>query len=228
LARKLLLALQTMCGNCTDLTLLAHFLEGQPLSRTNRARVLGHNLGSLSRLRNCGQAGLVQLGFSKIEAECLLAAVELGRRSVRGSFSSLAAIVDANTAYTCLKSELLCRERERFVVVLLDIKNRPRQMLTVAEGSVDGCAVDLREVFAPAVRERASSILVAHNHPSGDPTPSAQDVQLTDRLTQAGQLLGIQVLDHLIVSDNDKNEAPNFVSLAATAKLVRWQSEITG
>jgi DNA repair protein RadC len=196
-----------------DCELVAPLLNGSAGSRAARAAALCAQIGTVAGLRSHGQASLERLGMTCNEARRLLSALELGRRASRG-LPTKCAITDAHSAYACVRTQLLCRDRERFVVMLLDIKNRPRQSLVVAEGSVDGCAVDLREIFGPAVRERASNILVAHNHPSGDPTPSAEDLRLTERLSEAGRLVGIPVLDHLIVCDELEGGTPNFVSLA--------------
>ena len=93
------------------------------------------------------------------------------------------------------------KKHEIFKVVLLDAKNTVVKEATVSEGSLTLSVVHPREVFAFAVRESAAGVIFLHNHPSGDPTPSLEDRQLTDRLTAAGRLLGIRVLDHLIIGD---------------------------
>jgi len=89
--------------------------------------------------------------------------------------------------------------RERFVVVYLDTKHRPIAVHDAHVGTCDSSIVHPREVFGPAVALAATSIVVAHNHPSGDPTPSGADRTVTERLKQAGQLLGIEVLDHVVI-----------------------------
>ena len=93
-------------------------------------------------------------------------------------------------------------KREVFKVVLLDAKNTVMKETTVSEGSLTLSVVHPREVFTLAVRESAAGVIFLHNHPSGDPSPSPEDRQLTDRLVIAGGLLGIRVLDHLIIGDN--------------------------
>ncbi len=90
---------------------------------------------------------------------------------------------------------------EVFVVVLLDVKHRPLREERVSTGILDGSLIHPREVFAAAVRERAAAILLLHNHPSGDPAPSAQDREVTRRLRSAGGILGIPVVDHVILGD---------------------------
>ena len=93
-------------------------------------------------------------------------------------------------------------KHELFKVVLLDAKNTVLKETTVSEGSLTLSIVHPREVFAFAVRESAAAVILLHNHPSGDPTPSLEDRQLTDRLVAVGKLLGIRVLDHVIIGDS--------------------------
>lgn len=89
---------------------------------------------------------------------------------------------------------------ETFWVVSLDARCRPLGMEKVSMGTLTACLVHPREVFAPAIRCRAASVVVVHNHPSGDPEPSDEDVELTERLVEAGRLLGIPLVDHLVVA----------------------------
>ena len=92
-------------------------------------------------------------------------------------------------------------DREHFWLVLLNTKHRYLMHTEVSVGTVNASLVGPREVFGPAVREGASSVLLCHNHPSGEPNPSAEDRELTRRLVECGQLLGIEVLDHVIVGN---------------------------
>lgn len=91
--------------------------------------------------------------------------------------------------------------RERFAVVYLDTRHRPIAVHDAHVGTCDSSPVHPREVFGPAVALSATAVIVAHNHPSGDPTPSAEDRAITERLRQAGELLGIPVLDHVVLGD---------------------------
>ncbi|HEU4456209.1 MAG TPA: JAB domain-containing protein, partial [Longimicrobium sp.] len=93
-------------------------------------------------------------------------------------------------------------KHEEFHVVLLNAQHELMRMERVAQGTVDTCAVHPRDVFSPAVRERAYAVVALHNHPSGEPRPSAEDRELTRRLEQCACLLGLRLIDHIIVGEN--------------------------
>jgi DNA repair protein RadC len=112
------------------------------------------------------------------------------------------AVRTAEYAYTLVRQVLDDRPAEEFWVILLDAKNRPSGMAQVSVGCLTWSVVHPREVYGPAVRMGAAAIIVAHNHPSGDPEPSAQDLEITKRLIAAGELLGIPLLDHLVCGDS--------------------------
>jgi len=105
------------------------------------------------------------------------------------------------TAHTVLQEYMDGADREHFVVMLLDRKNAVLGLNTVSIGSLTASVVHPREVFKPAILSNACSVILSHNHPSGDPLPSQEDRALTARLVQGGKLLGISVLDHIIVRD---------------------------
>lgn len=91
---------------------------------------------------------------------------------------------------------------ETFLAVLLDVKHRPLRDVRVSTGILNGSLIHPREVFAPAVQERAAAVILVHNHPSGDPGPSPEDREVTRRLRAAGEILGIPVLDHVIIGEH--------------------------
>lgn len=93
-------------------------------------------------------------------------------------------------------------DREIFAVFLLDVKNKPMGVHVAGVGGVDLCVVDPREVYRAAVMMSASAIIVAHNHPSGSPSPSKEDIELTERLMKVSKILGVGLLDHVIVADD--------------------------
>ncbi|MBN2796611.1 MAG: DNA repair protein RadC [Clostridia bacterium] len=94
-------------------------------------------------------------------------------------------------------------DREMFIVITLDTKNQPTAIQTVSIGSLNTSIVHPREVFKLAIISNAATIIVAHNHPSGIPTPSREDIEITERLSEAGKLVGIKVLDHIITGNDD-------------------------
>jgi DNA repair protein RadC len=98
-------------------------------------------------------------------------------------------------------------DREQLIVCCLDTKNQPTAIHTVSIGSLNSSIVHPREVFKAAILANASSIIIYHNHPSGDSSPSSEDINITTRLKESGKIIGIELLDHIIVGDN------NFVSI---------------
>jgi len=100
-----------------------------------------------------------------------------------------------------LQRQLAFQDREVFVIVVLDARNQVIGVNTVSIGSVSASIVHPRETFRPAILMGASSIILAHCHPSGDPSPSKDDIELTRRLVSAGEILGIEVLDHIVIAD---------------------------
>jgi DNA repair protein RadC len=133
------------------------------------------------------------------EAARVRAALELGRRATAVPLSPGAPVRDAAAVFDHFRGRLPQLDREVFYVLLLDGKNRVRGEVRISEGSLTAALVHPREVFAPAIRDAAAALILVHNHPSGDPTPSAEDVAITTRLRQVGELVGIRVLDHVVV-----------------------------
>ena len=159
-------------------------------------------VGGVGGLAGCGIEELCAIpGIGPAKAAQLKAALALGRRSMAVPLSTGTRIGSSGDLFKHFHPALRDLKHEVFKVVLLDAKNQVIKEMTVSEGSLTLSIVHPREVFALAVRESAAAILVLHNHPSGDPTPSQEDRQLTDRLVAAGRLLGIRVLDHVILGD---------------------------
>ncbi|MBG9545519.1 DNA repair protein RadC [Cytobacillus firmus] len=104
-------------------------------------------------------------------------------------------------AYKLLKEFLVESDRERFVVVCLDTKNQPTAINICHVGSLNASIVHPREVMKAAILSNAASVIVGHNHPSQDPTPSTEDIEVTKRLVEAGKIIGIEVIDHLVVCE---------------------------
>lgn len=138
-------------------------------------------------------------GLGPAKALQLKAAVSLGIRFARKALPIKYRIDQPIHAYNLVREELEYETRELFVVILQDIKNHVICYQTVSIGTVSHTLVHPREVFYPAIRHNASGIILVHNHPSGDPTPSKEDHEITQVLIDAGKLIGISVNDHLII-----------------------------
>lgn len=130
----------------------------------------------------------------------ILAAFELSKRYL---IDSEQPIIDSPEKAVEQLADIRNKKQEHFVVMTLDGANRLIAKRTISIGTLNSSLVHPREVFADAITDRAASIIVAHNHPSGSIKPSQSDTDLTDRLKQAGELLGVKVLDHLLITKND-------------------------
>ncbi len=140
-----------------------------------------------------------QRGVGAAKAAQIKAAIELGRRLNQKGEDTRPVISDPESAAELISYEMSALEQEHLRVLLLNTRNRLLDICEIYRGSVNSAQVRVAEVFRDAVRRNATAIIVAHNHPSGDPTPSPDDIALTRSLIQAGKLLGIEVLDHLII-----------------------------
>ena len=189
----------------SDSDLLALILRTGKRSLTPRqvAEEITADDGICHQLARCKRAHELQYYYPVTEDQAcaLLAAMELGKRLVCNSFSEATHITSPGDAATYLMGKLRHETHECFCVLLLNTKNRAIAVQQVAEGSVSSAIVHPREVFAPAITAHAASLIVAHNHPSGDPYPSAEDRNLTMTLSKAGEALGIPLIDHLIIGD---------------------------
>jgi DNA repair protein RadC len=141
-------------------------------------------------------------GIGLAKACEIKAACEIGRRLLACQAGPLAQVRSSRDVANHYMPLLAGKKREQFQVILLDRKNRITRHVMVSQGSLTASVVHPREVFNPAVRDSAAAVIFVHNHPSGDPQPSQEDRELTARLVKAGNVLGIQVLDHIIVGRN--------------------------
>lgn len=154
------------------------------------------------RLLDLAPADLTEkFGLEPYEITRILAALELGRRlgsAGKGEAPVISRSREAFEQFRFLQNE----KQERFCASFLNAKGEVISTKTIHIGTLTASPVGPREVFREAIRENAASIIVAHNHPSGDPTPSPEDIAVTARLTEVGQLLDIPLLDHLIIGQN--------------------------
>ncbi len=138
-------------------------------------------------------------GISDAKIAHVKAALELGRRLLLTSADSRPQITSPADAANMLMLEMGSLEQENLRIILLDTKNRVLRSPTIYIGNVNSSIIRVGEVFREAVRENATALIIAHNHPSGDPTPSPEDIHVTRSFVEAGILLGIEVLDHVII-----------------------------
>jgi DNA repair protein RadC len=139
-------------------------------------------------------------GIGPAKAARLQAAVELGRRLAAASPDDRPTIQSPQEAAALVQYEMGALEQEHLRVLLLDTRNRLIGIREVYHGSLNSSLIRIGEVFRDAVRSNAASVIVVHNHPSGDPSPSPEDVAVTRAMVEAGRLLDIQVLDHLVIA----------------------------
>lgn len=140
-------------------------------------------------------------GIKEAKATKIVASLQLGRRiSERVIKRKIKTITSSEDVYTYLKEGLIFKKKEHFLAILLDNKNVIISTETISIGDLSSTIVNPREVFKPAVKKSAKSIILAHNHPSGNPAPSMEDYNITRRLVEAGDILDIRVLDHLVIA----------------------------
>ncbi|TNE49269.1 MAG: DNA repair protein RadC [Deltaproteobacteria bacterium] len=174
---------------------------GTPLEQ---ARTLRREFGSLRELERSGVLELTQTpGITAAKASAIHAALELGRRLVEQPIQRGQSFTSSRMVFEAFAPRLSGYEQETFWLLLLDQKNRVLKQHRIAQGSINRCPLTPQDVFAPALREKAVRLLLIHNHPSGNPEPSRDDRTLTERLQQMAQLLGMEVIDHIVLGDQD-------------------------
>lgn len=165
-------------------------------------------IGSLRHLVDLSIEELTQIkGIGTAKAVQLKAGIELGQRLASSRHMEPVTIRSPRDAAELLSEQLRYLQKEHFVCLFLNTKNHVIAQETLSMGSLNASIVHPREVFRAAIKCSSASLVCAHNHPSGDPTPSPEDISLTSRLVEAGKIVGIDVLDHLIIGDG------TFVSL---------------
>jgi DNA repair protein RadC len=175
---------------------------------------------ALDVLRNISPQELMAIpGIGEAKAATILAAVELGRRVVQTRPAERTVIDDPAVAAAALSHDLMWQTQERFAVLLLDIKHRLLASRVITIGTATETLAHPREIFREAIRQGATRLIVAHNHPSGELSPSQADLDLTRQLLEAAKILDMPLLDHLILGNGD------FCSLRQTTALWAGQSE---
>jgi len=144
----------------------------------------------------------------------LKAAINLGIRASKDLFEAQTRLENPIQAYRLIKDEMKNEKRELFIAIFLDVRAQVICHEIIAIGTLSQTTVHPREFFYPAIRHKAASVIIAHNHPSGDPTPSIEDIELTKKLIEAGKMMHILIRDHLIIGKNQ------FVSLRKHEKII--------
>ena len=162
-------------------------------------------LARFGTLKDIEQASLSEFcalkGMGKAKAAQLKAALELGRRLFKEPGSAGPVFQAGKDVFSYFHPRLLNLKREVFCCAMLDVKNRLIRDTKVSEGTLTSSLIHPREAFREAIRESAASVIFVHNHPSGDPEPSREDILITEKLEVAGETIGIKVLDHVIVGE---------------------------
>jgi len=141
-------------------------------------------------------------GVGKCKAAQILSAVELGKRISVSIEKDKLKISSPMDVANLMIEEMKYFKKEYFKIIMLDTKNQVISIEDISMGSLNASIVHPREVFIGAIKRSSASIILVHNHPSGDPTPSKEDINITKRLSEAGDILGIKILDHLIVAES--------------------------
>lgn len=191
-------------GGMSEAQLLAIILRtgGQGKSAMDMAIELIVKFGGL---KNMAQASIAEYcsvkGLGKAKAAQIKAALELGRRLLGDAGGKGPIFSSGQDVYSYFYPRFSGLKKEVFHCALLDVKNRLIRDARISEGTLTSSLIHPRESFREAIRESAASVIFVHNHPSGDPSPSRDDILITGRLESAGETVGIRVLDHIIIGD---------------------------
>jgi DNA repair protein RadC len=185
-------------------------------SALDLAMYLVRTFDGLRALDAASIAELCQIkGIGPAKATTIKAALELGKRLFGEPVQRHLKVTSPQDLVNYFQPRLQHLRKEVFKAVLLNTKHQMLKDVTVSEGSLSASLVHPREAFLPAIKESAAAVIFLHNHPSGDPTPSTEDKELTLRLAEVGQLIGISVLDHIIIGSG----SPGYISFRDTGLL---------
>lgn len=181
------------------------------------ARTLINKFGGIEKIGEATPQELMSIkGIGSAKASKMLAVFEISRRISTKNIIAGTQILSSKDVFNFFSGKLSGQKKEFFYALLLNGKNRVLKAETISIGSLTSSIVHPRESFLPAIKSSAAGVIFAHNHPSGDPTPSQEDRLITRRLYEAGEILGIKVLDHVIIGNNnyysfaDNNELMGF------------------
>ncbi|AKL95090.1 DNA replication and repair protein RadC [Clostridium aceticum] len=165
--------------------------------------ILSSTKEGLRFFTDCTIEELIQIkGVGLAKATQIIAAVELGKRIALTTKANNYRIKGPDDVTHLLMEEMRYLKKEFFNIILLNTKNELIAVENISIGSLNASIVHPREVFVRAIKRSSASMILVHNHPSGDPQPSKEDINITNRLVEAGKLIGIEILDHIIIGDN--------------------------
>lgn len=157
----------------------------------------------LNSLKNANLSNLMEVdGIGEAKAAMILAAVQLGIRLAVSSNGTKIRVTSPSIAANYVLSEMSVLEQEHFRIMTLNTKKEINFIREISKGTINMTIVHAREVFRTAISDNAHSIILLHNHPTGDPSPSKEDIGLTKNLIEASKIIGIDILDHIIIGDN--------------------------
>jgi len=166
--------------------------------------LIKHFSGNLRELASADLSELCAIkGVGLAKASSVKAAFTLASRLKDRKLERLDRFTSPQQVFDYFNHEFRDSRKEYFLALLLDGKNRIIKRVQISEGSLNQSIVHPREVFSPAVKESAAAVILVHNHPTGDPAPSSEDIAITRRLKEAGEIMGIKVLDHIIIGDGE-------------------------
>ncbi len=206
--------------NVSDAVLLAILIRsgvvGQNVAELAQQMLI--HFGSLTTLARAPENELRQFkGIGPVTAQLLKAALELAHRLTRESVGESPVVITPDQAAAVLRERARTLNTEVFWALLLDSKNRligePKQ---ISQGTLNSSLVHPRELFRKALEHACAGIILAHNHPSGDPTPSSEDIKITKQMVGAGKVMGIRIYDHIIIGRRKSHHSTDFLSLRET------------
>ncbi len=203
--------------NVSDAVLLALILRTgtQGINVVEVSQRLLSSFGSLTALAKASVKELQSVdSIGPVKAQMIKASMELAQRLTRESVGERPIVTSPEQAAAVLRERARILQHEVFWALMLDTKNRligePQQ---ISQGTLNSSLVHPRELFKKAVEHSCAAIILAHNHPSGDPTPSSEDIKVTKQLIGAGEVMGIKVLDHIVIGHRKYHNSTDFLSL---------------
>ncbi|MBM7854532.1 DNA repair protein RadC [Desulfohalotomaculum tongense] len=175
-------------------------------NKTSAVDLAGRLFAEFKDLTGLMEAAVEELasikGVGPVKAVQIKAALELGKRLAFSPAAKRVAIRSPDDAAALVMEDMRRLDREHFCALLLNTKNQVLSVETISVGTLNSSVVHPRELFKAAIKKSSAAVILLHNHPSGDPAPSREDIAITKRIVKSGEILGISVLDHLIIGDN--------------------------